>query len=121
MPPTVIDFSISLARRAPSWNGSGSKDTAPFAPFQELKAGPIVGERTLGILVGPATGHSLIDGSGITVPGARLYDNAGHWFWGIVWLVITPGFWLGSGGLLGWICHILSAVQAHRQARRNDR
>ena len=33
------------------------------------------------ILVGPATGHQLIDGGGITVPGARLYDNDGHWFW----------------------------------------
>jgi tricorn protease len=61
------------------WAGSGG-DGLPWA-FQELKAGPIVGERTLGILVGPATGHSLIDGGGITVPGARLYDNDGHWFW----------------------------------------
>lgn len=61
------------------WAGSGG-DGLPWA-FQELEAGPIVGERTLGILVGPATGHSLIDGGGITVPGARLYDNAGHWFW----------------------------------------
>jgi len=61
------------------WAGSGG-DGLPWA-FQELKAGPIVGERTLGILVGPATGHSLIDGGGITVPDARLYDNDGHWFW----------------------------------------
>ncbi|HAS46461.1 MAG TPA: Tricorn protease like protein [Microscillaceae bacterium] len=61
------------------WAGSGG-DGLPWA-FQELKAGPIVGERTLGILVGPATGHSLIDGGRITVPGARLYDNDGHWFW----------------------------------------
>lgn len=61
------------------WAGSGG-DGLPWA-FQELKAGPIVGERTLGILVGPATGHRLIDGGGITVPGARLYDNDGHWFW----------------------------------------
>ena len=61
------------------WAGSGG-DGLPWA-FQELKAGPIVGERTLGILVGPATGHSLIDGGGITVPPARLYDNDGHWFW----------------------------------------
>jgi tricorn protease len=60
------------------WAGSGG-DGLPWA-FQELKAGPIVGERTLGILVGPATGHRLIDGGGITVPGARLYDNDGHWF-----------------------------------------
>lgn len=61
------------------WAGSGG-DGLPWA-FQELQAGPIVGERTLGILVGPATGHQLIDGGGITVPGARLYDNDGHWFW----------------------------------------
>ncbi|MGQ1783743.1 MULTISPECIES: S41 family peptidase [unclassified Saccharicrinis] len=61
------------------WAGSGG-DGLPWA-FQELKAGPIVGERTLGILVGPATGHRLIDGGSITVPGARLYDNDGHWFW----------------------------------------
>lgn len=61
------------------WAGSGG-DGLPWA-FQELKAGPIVGERTLGILVGPATGHTLIDGGSITVPGARLYDNDGHWFW----------------------------------------
>ena len=31
--------------------------------------------------MGPATGHQLIDGGSITVPDARLYDNAGHWFW----------------------------------------
>jgi tricorn protease len=61
------------------WAGSGG-DALPWA-FQELEAGPIVGERTLGILVGPATGHQLIDGGSITVPGARLYDNDGHWFW----------------------------------------
>ncbi len=61
------------------WAGSGG-DGLPWA-FQELEAGPIVGERTLGILVGPATGHMLIDEGGITVPGARLYDNDGHWFW----------------------------------------
>ncbi|MBN1939314.1 MAG: PDZ domain-containing protein, partial [Candidatus Aminicenantes bacterium] len=61
------------------WAGSGG-DGLPWA-FKVLKAGPIVGEHTLGILVGPATGHSLIDGGYITVPDGRLYDNAGHWFW----------------------------------------
>lgn len=60
------------------WAGSGG-DGLPWA-FRELNAGPIVGERTLGILVGPATGHQLIDGGGITVPGARLYLNDGTWF-----------------------------------------
>jgi tricorn protease len=60
------------------WAGSGG-DALPWA-FRELNAGPIIGERTLGILVGPATGHGLIDGGGITVPGARLYLNNGTWF-----------------------------------------
>lgn len=60
------------------WAGSGG-DALPWA-FRELNAGPIVGERTLGILVGPATGHRLIDGGRITVPGARLYLNNGDWF-----------------------------------------
>ncbi|WP_445385852.1 S41 family peptidase [Robiginitalea sp. IMCC44478] len=60
------------------WAGSGG-DGLPWA-FRELDAGPIVGERTTGILVGPATGHQLIDGGGITVPGARLYYNSGRWF-----------------------------------------
>jgi tricorn protease len=31
-------------------------------------------------LVGPATGHTLIDGGGITVPDARLYGPDGKWF-----------------------------------------
>ncbi|MCH8525351.1 MAG: PDZ domain-containing protein [Balneolales bacterium] len=61
------------------WAASGG-DALPWA-FKVLEAGPIVGERTLGILVGPAISHALIDGGGITVPDARIYDNAGHWFW----------------------------------------
>ncbi len=60
------------------WAGSGG-DAFPWA-FQQLKLGPIVGERTLGILVGPATGHALIDGGFITVPDARLYGADGKWF-----------------------------------------
>jgi tricorn protease len=60
------------------WAGSGG-DAFPWA-FQQLNLGPIIGERTLGILVGPATGHTLIDGGFITVPDARLYGNTGKWF-----------------------------------------
>ena len=60
------------------WAGSGG-DAFPWA-FQQLKLGPIVGERTLGILVGPATGHRLMDGGSITVPDARLYGADGKWF-----------------------------------------
>ena len=60
------------------WAGSGG-DAFPWA-FQQLNLGPVIGERTLGILVGPATGHGLIDGGNITVPDARLYGADGKWF-----------------------------------------
>jgi len=60
------------------WAGSGG-DAFPWA-FQQLKLGPVIGERTVGILVGPATGHQLIDGGSITVPDARLFGADGKWF-----------------------------------------
>ncbi len=60
------------------WAGSGG-DAFPWA-FQQLNLGPIIGERTLGILVGPATGHRLMDGGSITVPDARLFGADGKWF-----------------------------------------
>jgi hypothetical protein len=32
-------------------------------------------------------------------------------------LIITPGLWIGSGGTLGWICHVIAAMTAHRRAK----
>jgi len=43
----------------------------------------------------------------------------GQFIWGIVWLIITPGFWMGTGGFLGWVCHILSAYFAYGYAKRH--
>jgi serine/threonine protein kinase len=37
---------------------------------------------------------------------------------GLVWLVITPGFWIGSAGLLGWPFHLVAAYTAYRRAGR---
>jgi TM2 domain-containing membrane protein YozV len=51
------------------------------------------------------------------IPGVgQLY--AGRIGWAIFWFVFTPGLWIGSGGMLGWIAHILSALQAQSQADR---
>jgi tricorn protease len=60
------------------WAGSGG-DAFPFF-FREMKAGPIVGERTWGGLIGPAFGHRLVDGGGFTAPPARLFGPDGVWF-----------------------------------------
>lgn len=52
------------------------------------------------------------------LPGlGQLYNGT---FWrGVFWLVVTPGLWIGSGGLLGWICHLISAFTAHNYAREH--
>lgn len=51
------------------------------------------------------------------VPGAgQIYNGA--FLRGIVWLIVTPGLWLGSGGTLGWVCHVVSAYTAYRFARK---
>jgi tricorn protease len=60
------------------WSGSGG-DALPFG-FKILGAGPIVGTRTMGALIGPATGHSTIDGGGHTVPAGRIIGRDGRWF-----------------------------------------
>jgi TM2 domain-containing membrane protein YozV len=54
----------------------------------------------------------------LLIPGVGQF-YAGRFLWGIFWLVITPGFWIGTAGLLGWICHILSAIQAYGQVERH--
>jgi len=42
----------------------------------------------------------------LIVPGVgQLYN--GRILAGILWLIFTPGFWLGTGGTLGWVCHIV--------------
>jgi TM2 domain-containing membrane protein YozV len=51
------------------------------------------------------------------VPGVgQIYNGA--FLRGIFWLIITPGFWLGSGGTLGWICHLVAAYTAYDYAER---
>jgi hypothetical protein len=39
----------------------------------------------------------------------------------IFWLIITPGMWIGTGGVLGWVCHVIAAVTAYRRAERKNR
>jgi len=49
------------------------------------------------------------------IPGlGQIYNGA--FLRGIIWLIVTPGFWLGTGGTLGWICHVVSAYTAYRYA-----
>jgi TM2 domain-containing membrane protein YozV len=53
----------------------------------------------------------------LIIPGVGQFYT-GHWGWGIFWLIITPGMWIGTGGMAGWICHIIAAIQGYTQARK---
>lgn len=52
----------------------------------------------------------------LLIPGVgQLYN--GRILAGILWLILTPGLWLGSGGTLGWVFHLISAYTAYTYAR----
>ncbi len=51
----------------------------------------------------------------LIIPGVGQFYN-GDFLRGIFWLIITPGLWIGTGGLLGWVCHVISAITAYRKA-----
>jgi TM2 domain-containing membrane protein YozV len=54
------------------------------------------------------------------IPGlGQIYNGA--WLRGAFWLIVTPGLWIGSGGMLGWICHFVAAWTAYGYAVRNAR
>ena len=53
------------------------------------------------------------------IPGIGQFYN-GDFLRGIFWLIVTPGLWIGSGGLLGWIFHVIAACTAYSRARRKN-
>ena len=55
----------------------------------------------------------------LLVPGVGQIYN-GDLLRAIFWLIVTPGLWLGTGGLLGWVCHVIAAFTAHSRARRKN-
>lgn len=53
------------------------------------------------------------------IPGIGQFYN-GDFLRGIFWLIVTPGLWIGSGGLLGWICHVIAAFTAYSRALKKN-
>ena len=52
------------------------------------------------------------------IPGAGQIYN-GRILAGILWLIITPGLWLGTGGAFGWVCHVVAAYCAYSYAKEH--
>jgi TM2 domain-containing membrane protein YozV len=55
----------------------------------------------------------------LILPGTGQIYN-GDFLRGLFWLIVTPGLWIGSGGTLGWICHVVSAYTAYHRATRKN-
>lgn len=56
----------------------------------------------------------------LLIPGIGQFYN-GDFLRGIFWLIVTPGLWIGSGGLLGWVCHVVAAFTAYNRAVKKNR
>jgi len=52
----------------------------------------------------------------LLIPGVGQFYNRDI-LRGIFWLIITPGLWIGTGGTVGWICHLISAYTAYLRAK----
>lgn len=52
----------------------------------------------------------------LIIPGVGQIYN-GDFLRGIFWLIVTPGFWIGTGGLFGWVAHLIAAYTAYQRAK----
>jgi TM2 domain-containing membrane protein YozV len=51
------------------------------------------------------------------LPGVgQIYNGA--FLRGIFWFIVTPGLWIGTGGMLGWVCHFIAAWTAYNYAKK---
>lgn len=53
------------------------------------------------------------------IPGVGQIYN-GDVLRGLFWLIVTPGMWIGTGGLLGWVCHLVAAYTAYRRGELKE-
>ena len=64
-----------------------------------------------------------ISGGTEMIVGSTFQPGLGHlvkgnFLWMHFWLLITPGFWIGTGGIAGFLCHIICAYQTHLQSNK---
>ena len=54
------------------------------------------------------------------IPGVGQVYN-GDFLRAIFWFIVTPGLWIGTGGMFGWVCHVIAAITAHHRAITKNR
>jgi hypothetical protein len=53
----------------------------------------------------------------VILPGVGQIYN-GDYLRAIFWLIVTPGMWIGTGGMLGWVCHLIASYTAYSRGRK---
>jgi len=53
----------------------------------------------------------------LVLPGVGQIYN-GEFLRRIFWLIVTPGLWIGSEGMLGWICHVIASYTEYQRGKR---
>lgn len=56
----------------------------------------------------------------LVIPGVGQIYN-GDFLRGIFWLIVTPGLWIGSAGLFGWVCHLIASYTAYNRGEKFER
>lgn len=56
----------------------------------------------------------------VLIPGVGQIYN-GDFLRAIFWLIVTPGLWVGTGGMFGWVCHVIAALTAYHRAGKKNR
>lgn len=51
------------------------------------------------------------------IPGIGQIYN-GDFLRAIFWLIVTPGLWIFTAGMLGWVCHIIAAYTAYSRGQK---
>jgi len=111
--PTVAAVQAELEQRLKA-HADALAHRDPDAALQLYASDAIVRPENVEPLPGVAAVLSAL------IPGIGQFYN-GDFLRGIFWLIVTPGLWLGSGGLLGWVCHVIAAITAHGRAQKKNR
>jgi TM2 domain-containing membrane protein YozV len=67
------------------------------------------------VLIMTRSGNAAV--MSLILPGLGQIYN-GDFLRGIFWLIVTPGLWITTVGVFGWICHLIAAYTAYRRAER---
>lgn len=82
-----------------------------------MSAHPQVHRRSIHIMERYKPGTAAV--LSLLIPGVGQIYN-GDFLRGIFWLIITPGFWIGTAGLFGWPFHLVAAYTAYHRARKKN-